>query len=113
VVEAAPSEAAAPRVEAPTPAAQAPTEAEAASVVSLEGLPPDEAAALVWQRLRALAASAAGPGGVAALFARFDADGSGTLDAKEVKAALAHVGLPGASNKVTVPPIYCSVAFAV
>jgi Ca2+-binding EF-hand superfamily protein len=38
--------------------------------------------------------------GMQALFQRFDTDNSGILDKHEFKAALAQVGLPGASNKV-------------
>jgi hypothetical protein len=65
----------------------------------LEGLAPDDAAELVWLKLRDFAEQQ-GPHGVADAFKRFDTDGSGVLDPKELKAALATVGLPGASNKV-------------
>jgi len=66
---------------------------------TLEGLLPADAVTLVWKRLR-LFAQSEGLTGARALFQRFDIDKSGILDPKEFKAALAHVGLPGASNKV-------------
>ena len=75
------------------------TDSSSAETVSLEGLPPDEAATLVWSKLRAFAATK-GETGVRDVFAQFDADSSGTLDKNEFKSALATVGLPGASNKV-------------
>ena len=74
-------------------------EEPSAETVSLEGLPPDEAAGLVWSKLRSFAATK-GETGVRDVFAQFDADSSGTLDKNEFKSALATVGLPGASNKV-------------
>ena len=78
------------------------------ATLSLEGMKPDEASALVWSKLKSWAAASAqnktrdegGEGGVVSLFKELDLDNSGTLDAKEFKAALAAMGLPGASNKV-------------
>ena len=66
---------------------------------TLEGILPTDAVGLVWKRLRSFA-QAEGETGARSLFQRFDADRSGILDPKEFKAALAHVGLAGASNKV-------------
>jgi len=90
------------------------------ATISLEGMKPDEASALVWSKLKAWAAAPtpndsreeregreedeggnkSSEGGVVSLFKELDLDKSGTLDAKEFKAALAAIGLPGASNKV-------------
>jgi len=72
---------------------------ESSEVSRLDGVKPDDAAELVWHTLRDFAKEQ-GPNGTADLFKRFDTDGSGVLDPKEFKAALATVGLPGASNKV-------------
>ena len=66
---------------------------------TLEGMLPGDASAVACSRLNALATSA-GSAGIRDLFESFDTDGSGTLDKNEFKAALASVGLPGASNKV-------------
>ena len=68
-------------------------------ITTLEGMLPSDATAVAWGRLTALVTSA-GSSGIRDLFQRFDTDGSGTLDKNEFKAALATVGLPGASNKV-------------
>jgi hypothetical protein len=104
--------AAAEAVAAEGAASEAVLAAEAAlspATVSLEGMKPDEATALVWAKLRAWAAAApsqsggdskAWTSGVLGLFQQLDLDSSGTIDAKEFKAALAAVGLRGASNKV-------------
>jgi hypothetical protein len=73
--------------------------ADAPTAKTLEGMKPDDAVALAWGTLQALADSI-GNAGVRDIFERFDTDGSGTLDKREFKAALATVGLPGASNKV-------------
>jgi Ca2+-binding EF-hand superfamily protein len=72
---------------------------ESSKVSRLDGMKPDDAAELVWLKLRDFAKEQ-GPHDVADTFKRFDTDGSGILDPKEFKAALAMVGLPGASNKV-------------
>ena len=67
--------------------------------LSLDGMKPEEASALVWQKLREFAASTQGQEGTKKLFKKFDTDGNGTLDRNEFREALALVGVTGASNK--------------